>query len=281
MMRSGGPRAKGLGAELRKHRESLGWSTRKMVAELEISRATYNRIELGYRDVSPEDLSAMLLVLGVKGPARERLLMLAREEASRSWLETGDGVPQQVRSLASYESDGRQIIDVAMILIPGLLQTPDYARATLAAGGATVTDPDSLIATRLGRQMVLSRPAPPEYTVLLDESVIVRPMGGYGVLVEQLRHVMKMAEKPHITVQVLPHSLGGHQGCDGPYTLLQFERRSPVVYIEAKRSGIFLEDVNDVEPFVVASKELAGQALGPEESRVFIARAIEKVERTP
>lgn len=279
-MRSGGPRAKGLGAELRKHRESLGWSTRKMVAELEISRATYNRIELGYRDVSPEDLSAMLLVLGVKGSARERLLMLAREEASRSWLETGDGVPQQIRSLVAYEGEALQITQVSMSLVPGLLQTADYARGTIAAGGTSITDPDALVATRLGRQMVLSKPAPPRFRVLLDESVLRRPIGGRGVLVEQLRQVQRMAEKANIIVQVMPHHLGGHPGCDGPFILLEFARRSPIVYIEAKRSGIFLEDINEVEAFVEAITNFGDQVLNSDDSRQFIDRAIRRLEET-
>lgn len=280
MTRSGGPRAKGLGAELRKHRESLGWSTRRVVAELEISRATYNRIELGHRDVAPEDLSAMLLVLGVKGTERERLLALAREEPTRSWLETGDGVPQQVRSLVAYEGEATRITQVAMTLVPGLLQTAEYARAAVAAGGTTVPDPDARIATRLGRQMLLSRPKPPEYRVLLDESVLVRPMGGCQVMVDQLRRVQKVAEKPQVTMQVMPHKIGGHPGCDGPYILLEFVRRSPMIYIEAKEAGVFLEDVGDVEPFVEASKKLVDQALDPEKSRAFIARVIDEMERS-
>jgi hypothetical protein len=246
-----------------------------------MSRATYNRIELGQRDITPEDLSAVLLALGVKGDDRERLLALAREKSSLSWLETGNGLPQQIKSFVAYESEATKIVHLAMILVPGLMQTPEYARAAVASGGATVADPDALIATRLGRQVILTRTQPPKYHLMLDESVLFRPLGGSSVLLDQLRHIQKIGERPHITTQIIPRGIGGHHGCDGPYTTLEFERRSPVVYIEAKRSGIFLEDPDDVGPFLAANDELREQALSPDESSTFIADVINDMERSP
>jgi len=257
-------RARGLGAELRELRDAKKLTTREVAKHLGWSASTVSRTENGMRNISSEDVAALLVLYGVTGKERDRLLALARESDQPGWWETQHpGLPSQLTALIGFESQATQIVDVELILMPGLLQTPEYARAMLDAASVPGLQAETRVATRLGRQALLSRPAPPEYLAIVDESVLRRPVGGKAVMAEQIRHMCRATERPNVAVQVIPYDLGAHAGLSGSYVLLEFAKARTIVHLEHKRSSLFLDEPDDIAPFVATVDTLRNVALDP------------------
>jgi transcriptional regulator with XRE-family HTH domain len=265
-------RARGLGAELRDLRLGLGKTSRAVATSLGWSPSTLSRLENGLRGITVEDVAALLVVYQVTGAERDRLLALAREVDRPGWWETGlPGLPNQLTALIGFESQAERITDVGMLLVPGLLQTTEYARAVMVGGDVPAHEIEARVVTRLGRQALLSRPDPPELHVVLDESVLRRPVGGPPVMAAQLRHILTAAARPTITVQVLPSVLGAHLGTAGSFVLLEFAKAHAIVHLEHLRSSLFVDEPDDVTPFVHARDTLARQALDPAASADLLA----------
>src|SRR5690606_3992388 len=117
----------------------------------------------------------------------------------------------------------------------------DYTRALMKAGGVSEPSREIRVATRLARQALLSRDKPPHAEFVIDECALRRPLLPPRLMVRQLRHLTETAERPNVTVRVLPFSLGGHNGLDGPFLLLNFDNLRTVVHLEQKISALFLE----------------------------------------
>jgi transcriptional regulator with XRE-family HTH domain len=273
-------RTRGLGAELRDLRAATGLSTRAVADRLGWSASTLNRMETGQRAITPEDISALLVVYGGTGLERDRLLDAARDSDRPGWWETTHaGLPEKLPALIGFESQATQITDVSLVLIPGLLQTPEYTRAVMRACGVPTIEAETLVATRLGRQAVLSRPDPPGYLVILDEAVLRRPVGGRAVMAAQLRHVIQTMQRPNVAVHILPYAGGAHTGLDGPFVVLDFDKAQTVVHLEHKRASLFVDEPNNVDPFVSAVDTLRDMALDPRRSAEFVASVAAEYER--
>ena len=264
-------RARGLGADRRELRDAKKLTTREVAKHLGWSASTVSRTENGMRNISSEDVAALLVLYGVTGKERDRLLTLARESDQPGWWETQHpGLPSQLTALIGFESQATQIVDVELILVPGLLQTAEYARAMLNAASVPGLQAETRVATRLGRQALLSRPNPPEYLAIVDESVLRRPVGGKAVMAEQIRHMCRAAERPNVTLQVIPYDLGAHAGLSGSYVLLEFAKARTIVHLEHKRSSLFLDEPDDIAPFVATVDTLRNVALDPVRSIEFL-----------
>jgi DNA-binding XRE family transcriptional regulator len=273
-------RARGLGAEMRELRHNTGLSTRAVASRLGWSASTLNRIENGQRTITAEDVSALLVVYEVTGAERDRLLGLARESTQPGWWETGTpGLPSQLTALIGFESQATRIVDVQLVLIPGLLQTPEYTRALMQGGGVPALDAETRVATRLGRQAVLSRPNPPEFFAIIDEAALRRPVGGNALMAEQLRHVLRAGERQNVTVQVVPYHQGAHPGLNGSYVILEFAKARTIVHLEHKRSSLFLDEPEDVTPFVSAVETLQDVAYDPGRSAELITAVADEHEK--
>lgn len=274
--RHGTARIRSIATELRDLREKAGLTTRDAARKVDMSPATLNRLENGSRAINPEEVSALLVAYDVIGVERERLLKLSREANMPGWWETGNGgLPKELPALITFESEATAITHVSMLRIPGLLQTADYIRAVMTSGGVTGADVETMVAARLGRQSVLSKPNPPQYLAILDEAVLRRPVGGAQVMAEQLAHILQWARQPHVDVRVLPFERGAHTGLDGTYVVLEFAKARPIVYLEHKRSSLFIDEPDDVAPFHAATDTLVATALGPADSVQFLASAVD------
>ncbi|SDY22100.1 Helix-turn-helix domain-containing protein [Saccharopolyspora shandongensis] len=272
-------RSRGLGAEIRKLRKEAGLRLEELAEQCDWSRATLGRIEVGAKVPSETEIAIILGTLGIKGQKRTRILELAEDAHKPHWWEVGNpGLPQQLVALLEFERSATGITDVSIGFIPGLLQIADYTRAIMVAGGLKDSDVESRVALRLGRQSVLTGKSPVEFHALIDESVLHRPVGGSDVMGEQLRHIMRMALRPHITVQVIPYDLGAHVGLNGNQLLMKFQRQRTIVYLEHRRAGTFLDDPADTSPFVESVASLAKAALSPHESADLIAACAKKME---
>lgn len=159
-----------------------------------------------------------------------------------------------------------EITSVAMSLVPGLFQTQEYARAVIGSG----VEQEWLLAARLARQALLTRPGAPEVTVLMDELVLSRLIGGPDVMYDQLGHLLRLSTRPNVRIRVIPRNVGVHPGLDGPFMMLAFPDRAPHVYTEARRVGLFLTRPPDVEPFTDGLAELEDVVLTGDQSAALI-----------
>lgn len=275
--RSGGARARGLGMEIRKIRESLDRSLESLVEPVGLSVATLSRIENGQRTCKADELISILTVLGVTGKERERLLRLTRDSSRFSWLGLGDDLAQQFTALTSYEDDAVRIQVVQPLSVPGLLQAAPYARALLESGdNANV---EATLQGRLLRASNLSRPSLESYLAVLDESVICRPVGGPKVMAHQLNHLLNLCNWNQVTVRIVPFDHGWYRGLDGPFQIFELPRRDQVVYFEAQASGVFFEGP-ETKSFQAALKNVLAHSLEPDASAQVIRKYQEKWEST-
>lgn len=262
-------RQMGLGADLRQLREGSGMSTRSVAERLGVSRMAVNRTEVGRRTTPTEEVIALCALYGVTGRQRERLVERASGgDGSSSWLATGPAMADQVMSLVALENEASWITDVALGLIPGLLQTPEYMRAVVASSPA----PEWMVRTRLGRQGLLTGPNAPEVRFLIEESVLHRPIGGATVLHEQLEHLLRISAKSHVSIQVIPLKAGKTAALDGSFVILGFPGRNSHAYVEARGSGLILTRPDDIEPFERGLPEINDAVLDEARSAKLISQ---------
>lgn len=266
------PRARALAKELRAARSAAGVTMRQVGEVLGWSEAKVSRFETAQRGLKLENVEAFLGALGVTGKARERLLKMAREIDQPVWWEFGGGLPVQLTELADAESRAVRITSVAQVRIPGLLQTREHSRALLSAVEVESDERiEQLVAIRQVRQGILTKPDPVEYEAILDEALLCRAVGGGQAMADQLRHVIRAASRENVKIRVIPFAAGAHTGLDGGFHLLEFVRSRSIVHLEQRRSGAFLDDPEDVAPFVQARATLRQAALDPDESLELIA----------
>jgi transcriptional regulator with XRE-family HTH domain len=261
------PQARGLADGLRGARRASKLAMVEVAEKLEWSQSTLSRIETGLRNASAEEVSALLALYQVTGEPRDSLIEMARDVDRSNWLETRyTDVPSQAKTLAQYESDASRIVDAGLILIPGLLQTASYTRSLMNSGGVQPGDIQARVDLRLERQKVLDRRKPPALVAFIDEAALLRRIGGTRVMADQLRHLTSMAHRTNIELRVVPFDIGGHPGVNGAYVLLEFVDARPVVHLEQRRSGVFLHQTVDVDPYVEATASMNAIALDPMQS---------------
>jgi transcriptional regulator with XRE-family HTH domain len=257
-------------------RDAAGLTIEQVARSLECSDSKISRIERGQVGVTPRDVSDLLKLYGVDEWKGEELLQLARQARRRPWwdIEFHD-LPL---AYASYEAAAEAIRMYQVLVLPGLLQTQDYARAVLRAlrPGLAPPDVEGRIEFRVRQQALLTRPQPPTLHAVLDEAVLRRPIGSVAVMREQLKQLVAWTEYPNVTLQVLQFSTGEHAGMDGPFVVFGFGQADlDVVYLEHTANDFLLEERDAVARYRVLFAHLCEQALEPEESRSFISKASE------
>jgi hypothetical protein len=246
-----------------------------MVAEqLECSTSKVSRIETGHTSATPRDVRDMLRIYGVVGTESDELVQIAREARQKGWWHpystvlTGAyvGLEAAASSVRAYEQQ----------VVPGLLQTEDYAKAMIRAARPDITadQVEQRVRVRLGRQSLLSQEDPIDFWVVLDEAVVSRPVGGDAVMRAQLERLVEAADLPNVTLQILPFEVGGHAGMDGTFAILEFpEPGDPdVVYAENATGGLFLEKTEELQKYVFIFDHIRAAAIRPEESVALIAK---------
>lgn len=270
-------KARGLGAELSDLREQAGLTLREVADLLGWSAPTMSRIENGLRDTTSEEVAALLVVYKITGARKNHLVHMAKTIDQASWLETGSGdLPGQLVALQEFEKRATKITTFGLSRVPGLLQTEHYARAVIKSVGA----PDDATigkwtAVRLERQKILSRRKPLAYHAIIDEMALNRTYGGPAVMAEQVRHLIRMAAKPNVHIQVLRRP--DHPAADGPFHILEFPPPAQAfVHLEHFAAGLFLDEPDDVGSFQALTATVAGMALNRRASQEFLAYAAQR-----
>jgi hypothetical protein len=186
--------------------------------------------------------------------------------------------PPSFRSFAPYEKDSTALYIFEHSLIPGILQTPEYARAVLEMNPNTTDEEvNERVAARLARQAILEREDPPAPVlwVLLDQNVLIREVGGPKVMRDQLTHLARMARCPNITIQVIPN-VGAHPGLLGAFTIADLDGSSSIVNLEDIADGRVAEDTATVPLVTLRFHSLRSEALPKGASRTMIESEIDR-----
>jgi hypothetical protein len=252
----------------RKVADQLGWQASKI-----------SRIENGKQGVKVEDVASLLVVYGVTGEERTRLLTMAERANEPGWWETNGGLSDESRTLIQLEATATQITGFQPLVVPGLLQTPDYTRAIMKGCDVPESEIEVRVVARMGRQAILSRDTPPTLHTVVDEMALRRVLGSRRTMARQLRHLIEAAEEPNVALRVLPFAVGGHPGLDGSFIVMDFARAKPVVYLDHKITGLFLEEPTQVGFFRQQANRLAEIAMSPEDSLDRIARIAQEHDR--
>ncbi|MEV4753912.1 helix-turn-helix transcriptional regulator [Micromonospora sp. NPDC049559] len=271
-------RRRRLGAELRRQREAAGITIEMVAEQLECSASKISRIETGHTSATPRDVRDMLRIYGVVGTESDELVQIAREARQKGWWHpystvlTGAyvGLEAAAGSVRAYEQQ----------VVPGLLQTEEYAKAMIRAARPDISDEEveQRVRVRLGRQSLLSQDDPIDLWVVLDEAVVSRPVGGDAVMRAQLARLVEAADLPNVTIQILPFEVGAHAGMDGTFSILEFpEPGDPdVVYAENATGGLFLEKSEELQKYIFIFDHIRAAAMRPEESVALIAKLTEE-----
>ncbi|WP_163509402.1 helix-turn-helix domain-containing protein [Fodinicola acaciae] len=267
------PQARGLAARLLEMRKATGLSSTEVAAKLGWSQSTVSRIETGKRVVKPEEVIALLATYGVRGDDREQLLEMSRHGDRPNWLEElrGKAVPVQASMLAEYESEAIAITHVDLLLISGLLQTRAYTNAVMRADGVPATEIEPRVALRVERQKLLHRRPPIRLLSILDEAALRREVGGRQVMADQLEQLIASAERPNVEVRVVPFDRGGHAASTASYALMEFSGGPPLVHVEMRGGGVFLDDGGHIDAYVNVTANMKAIALEQHESLRLIA----------
>jgi transcriptional regulator with XRE-family HTH domain len=272
-------RMRALGLELAAARARMGLNTRDAARGIGTSPATVNRSEKAKRISPATDVAGLLAIYGVTGPDRQRIMDLAEELEYREWMETRDRFPRLLSALEDFEARARSLAHFAPAIVPGLLQTPAYARALHTAAGITGPAQEAMVSARLERQQVLNKLAGPAYTAILDEAVLKRAYGGAEVMVQQINWLIGRAHLPNINIHVIPFRHGGYEN-PGPFLLLEFADQSPMVYVEHLGVSGFIDAQVDTGKFQDLTATLAKFALGPADTVNFLTRMAADYERS-
>lgn len=270
-------RQKRLGAELRRLREAAGMSGEQAGAVLECGQAKISRIETGRNGIRPIDLKALLKAYQVTNqPLADALLEMAREGRRRGWWNRyREVLDPRLADLADMESNAAALHAWETIVVPGLLQTPGYMRALFRRGSLDVPDAqiNDHVEARTLRQAVLDKKDCPELWVVLYEPVLHAKFGDTSTMREQLLHLAKVAQRPRVTVQVMPYGAGSHRGVNGPFLIVNSSTPGmDVVLLETMANFLYLEDEDQLRNYRLVFDQLRAAALGPVPSLDFIAR---------
>jgi transcriptional regulator with XRE-family HTH domain len=269
-------RRRGLGQQLRALREAAGLTADQVAAHLGCSQPKVTRMETGRGAFKRADLLAMFDLFGLADATeREQLLRLAREANETTPLYSA-ALPSRLKMYLDLEREAAEIIAFDNFLVHGLLQTPDYARAIVAAeqpdAGAELAD--QVIAMRGKRQELLQSRPPLRLSFILDEVALHRDFGGPIVMREQLKHLVDAASWPNVTIQVVPLTVGAHAGVGGSFSVLRLRAKDAkdVLYVDGPFpvGNSFYEQPDHLHSAKQVLARLRAEALPPHDSIALI-----------
>jgi transcriptional regulator with XRE-family HTH domain len=269
-------RRRRLGAELRQRREKAGLSLEVVAERLECSQSKISRIETGHTSVTVRDVRDMLAIYKATEAEIEELSDLARDARQKAWWHPYTQVLSS--AYVGLEAEARRVRTYEQLVVPGLLQTEDYARAMmLTLPKRPAEEISDRIRVRMQRQSLLDREDDFSLWVVLDEAALSRAVGGDEVMREQLQRLVSAAERPNITIQMLPFEVGAHAGMDGTFAILDFDEAwgHSIVFAENATGGLFIDKFEEVQRYQGLFDIIHGAALGPEQT---VARIKELVE---
>ncbi|MCL7459934.1 helix-turn-helix domain-containing protein [Micromonospora sp. MSM11] len=286
-----------LGRKLEALRKAAGLTMEQAAEQLDRARATLYRIENGAENVRfrAADVKEMLSLYGASDDDSELVLaMAAATRENKNWWHdyVGSGLPRWFQLYIGLEAAASNIRKYQPELIPGLLQTRAYAEQVFRMPGGAIDAEDNderqrAIQLRIERQALLTRFAAPQLNVIINEAVLRRPVGNATIMAEQLQQILKAAELPNVTVQILTFSAGLHAGAmTGAFSIMEFpldtngkEMEPPVIYLESATGAIYLDKPHETAAYNTIWADMASRALNESRSKSFIQQVAEEYSR--
>ncbi|MQY16589.1 hypothetical protein SRB5_67900 [Streptomyces sp. RB5] len=267
-------RRRRLGMELRRLRELKGMTAEEVADRLLVSQSKISRLENGRRSISQRDVRDLCGVYEVEDHrVVDSLMQMAKDSRQQGWWHAFGDMPYSV--YIGLETDASSLRVYESLIIPGLLQTRDYAEAVIKGALPEVSQADleKRVQVRMRRQdRIKDGENPLRLWVVMDESALRRVVGNKAIMRDQLDHLVALTQQPHVTIQVIKFDMGAHPGVTGQYAILEFPDAadSSVVYLEGVTSDLYLEKANDVQNYSVMYEHLRAQALNADDTRKFI-----------
>ena len=265
-----------LRAELRSARQAAGLTQESVAEAMDWSPSKIIRIESGSTGISTNDLKALLILYNFADADRtEELVGLARTARERSWWsDYKDDVSPRFFQFIEHEAAASAMRGFQPLIVPGLFQTEEYMRTVIEQFAVTAPPRrvDTLLKIRMKRQELLSRPDAPMMHFVLDEAAIRRQVGGKAVMRRQVLHLIEIAERQSVTVEVVPFTAGVHPGMQGPFVILELaEAADDVLFLETARGDlIFGDDPDELSAYVEMFEQLRKLSFGPEHSVTYL-----------
>ncbi|MEV0969267.1 helix-turn-helix domain-containing protein [Microtetraspora glauca] len=265
-----------LGAQLRKLRRAKSITPEEAGHAIRASHAKISRLELGRVSFKERDVADLLTLYGLTDPdERATLLDLARQaNAPGWWHKFNDVLPHWFEVYVGLEEAASVIRTYELQFVPGLLQSPDYARAVILLGnaGAPEDDISRRIDLRMRRQERLTGPDAVRLWAVVDEAALRRPIGGAEVMRGQIEHLIEATRNPNVTLQVVPFDRGGHSAAGGPFTILRFEESElpDVVYLEQLTSALYLDKPEETDAYMQVMNTLCVEARPASSTRAYL-----------
>jgi transcriptional regulator with XRE-family HTH domain len=282
-MAGGSPTLRGreLGARLRRLRLGANLKIEDVAEQLICSQTKVSRMETGERPATLRDIRDLCTIYNITNSAvRDDLNELARRARQRGWWQNYRDLGE-VSMLIDLQTEASSISEHQSSMVPGLLQTAEYARAIIRGSLPRIREDVLAERTeaRMVRQRLLESEEAPTFWAVLDEAVLHRHVGGRSVMEAQLEKLTSVADLSNVTIQVIKYEDGAHPGLLSNFTLLDFneENLTPVVYVEQLSSDLYIENKSDIAPYREAVEHLRAMALSPKESRDLVKKIIERV----
>lgn len=277
-----------VGAQLRQLREERGLTRAEAGETIRSSESKLSRMELGRVGFKLRDVKDLLTLYGVDDEA-EREAVLARVRVANEpgwWQPYNDVTPNWFQRYLGLEATASLIRTYEVAFVPGLLQTEEYARAVmrLSHGTSKLDEMERRVRLRLKRQQMLTRSDSPRLWAVVDEAALRRPVGGRGVMRDQLEWLISMVIKaPNVSLQVVPLAAGGYAAAGSPFTILRFPQASlpDVVYIEQLAGALYLDKREDVDYYFDAINRLFVEAAPVRDTVQILDRIIHDLDQAP
>jgi transcriptional regulator with XRE-family HTH domain len=252
--------------ELQAARARAGMSLDQLAGEINYSRSLVSHVETCRRVPTLDFARRCDQALGTTGTF-ERMQQVLRNASFPAWF----------RPFVEYEARASALRGFEHVLVPGLLQTPEYARAVLAMRpNSTEDQTEELVTARLERQVILDRDQPPLLWVVLDEAALHRDVGDSKIMHDQLTHLATVAERPGVTIQIIPRTAGAHMGLLGAFVIAEFPDAPPVAYLETVAGGQITEEASAVTGVALTFDSLRSEALPWRASRDLMTEVAEE-----
>lgn len=265
-----------LGKRLQDLREQAGISLEAAGRALDVTHATIRRMEKAEVGLKIPYVEKLLVTYGITSPEEiSGFLALAREANRPGWWHSfRDVLPDWFSAFVSLEGEAAVIRAYEPAYVPGLLQTANYARATLRAGlpHAAPEEIDRLLTLRTERQALVTRDDAPLLWVVLDETVLRRPIGGRRVMREQMERLMEATELPNVRLQIMPFAAGPHPAMYGPFHIFRFQLQEipDIAYAESLVGGVYFDERDDVSAFLEALDRMCAQAAPAQSTKAIL-----------
>ncbi|MER6607454.1 helix-turn-helix transcriptional regulator [Streptomyces sp. NPDC000927] len=270
-----------MAAELRRLRAAANLTREDVTDRTGINNATLYRIEKARARPQKRTLQALMELYGATEAQRTDLLAMQSGSQGQGWLRPYHSeLPEEYTAYIGFESEARTVRNYESLFIPGLAQTERYARAVIRGVLPTASqkEVDQRVQARIERQAVLTKPNPLQLWAIMDEAAVRRMVGGPAVMREQAQHLIRLAEEPNVTLQLIPFGTGAHAGMTGSFVHMDFpDAQDPeLVYVDTPAGDLFLESEAEIRRYKSMFEHLQAVALGPDDS----AHLLDSVCRT-